>query len=326
MFASKPPLLETAAEHLVQRVPIAKAYESIGSVIDSLVGATFDSVDAIYIVDEVGCLWGLVRLLDLLRAPKSQKLGDIMTIQPPTAHPNDDQEHVAGLAVKYGISAVPIIDKQGSFLGVVPAQSLINILRREHIEDLHRLTGIRHENSQARQAFEAHPVRRAQDRLPWLFVGLGGSILATFVISRFERTLEESVFVGFFVPGIVYLADAIGTQTEAIVVRGLSFNQNSSLGNLLTGELWTGLLIGLVLGALSFPLVVVAFGNLRLAIAVAVTILTAGGVATTIGLLFPWLLYRLGKDPAFGSGPVATIIQDVLSLLVYFVIVQFMQV
>jgi magnesium transporter len=100
-------------------------------------------------------------------------------------------------------------------------------------------------------------------------------------------------------------------------VGGLSFNHNS-LWRLILGELGTGLLIGLCLGALALPIVWFGFGNLGLAAAVALAILAAGAAATSIGLLLPWLLSRLGFDPAFGSGPVATIIQDVLSLLVYF--------
>ncbi|HIK08353.1 MAG TPA: magnesium transporter [Trichormus sp. M33_DOE_039] len=322
MSVTKSPLFETAAQHLVSGVPLAYVDESVGSVIARLTGNVFNSIEAVYITDKQGHLLGLVRLITLLSALQSQKLSEIMTIQPPTVNPDDDQEKVAGLAVRCGLVDVPVVDYQGHFLGIVPAQSLISILRREHIEDLHRLTGIRDDNYQALHALEASPVQRTSDRLPWLLVGLLGSILATFVVSRFERTLEARVFIAFFVPGIVYLADAIGTQTEAIVVRGLSFNHNTSLQKLLTGELWTGLLIGIALATLSFPLILIAFANVRLAFAVALTIITAGGVATSIGLLFPWLLYRLGKDPAFGSGPVATIIQDVLSLLIYFMIIQ----
>jgi magnesium transporter len=63
-----------------------------------------------------------------------------------------------------------------------------------------------------------------RDRLPWLLVGLMGSVLATFVMTRFEHTLQSQVVIAFFVPGLVYLADAIGTQTEAIAVRGLSLS------------------------------------------------------------------------------------------------------
>lgn len=116
------------------------------------------------------------------------------------------------------------------------------------------------------------------------------------------------------------MADAIGTQTEAIMVRGLSLSQ-VSIGSLLVGELRTGFLIGAILGMLSFPFVWVVFGDMRLAIAVVVSLIAAGTAATSVGLLFPWLLAKMGKDPALGSGPLATIFQDVLSLLVYFVTV-----
>ena len=86
-------------------------------------------------------------------------------------------------------------------------------------------------------------------------------------------------------------------------------------------ELRTGLLIGLTLGAVTFPMVWFAFGDMRLAAGVAIALFCAGGIATTIGLLLPWLLNKLGTDPAYGSGPLATIIQDVLSLIIYFAIV-----
>jgi magnesium transporter len=137
------------------------------------------------------------------------------------------------------------------------------------------------------------------------------------VRASFERALSADIRLAFFVPGIVYLADAIGTQTEAIVVRGLSVS-HLPLRRLLGSELRTGLLMGIVLATLSVPAVALGTGDLRLALAVALAIVVAGGFATTIGLLLPWLLSRHGRDPAFGSGPLATIVQDVLSLVVYF--------
>jgi len=102
-----------------------------------------------------------------------------------------------------------------------------------------------------------------------------------------------------------------------VAVRGLSLS-HAGLARLIGGELRTGLLIGLVLGALTFPAVWLAFGDWQLALAVTVALFAAGGVSTSIGLLLPWLLQKLGTDPAYGSGPLATIIQDVLSLLIYF--------
>jgi magnesium transporter len=164
---------------------------------------------------------------------------------------------------------------------------------------------------------EEPPLRRARHRLPWLIVGLGGSMLATFVVARFESELAAKPALAFFVPGLVYLADAIGTQTEAVAVRGLSLS-HVGLGRLIGSELRTGTLIGVVLALLAFPVVWLVFGELRLAAAVTLALAGASVVASVLGLLLPWLLARVGSDPAYGSGPLATIVQDVLSLLIYF--------
>jgi magnesium transporter len=231
---------ETAAQHTVQRVPIARHDESVGKVLAQITGQEFDSIENIYVLDQAGRLNGLVRLVNLFTMSPEQPIGSVMTRNPPTAAPNDDQEEVAGLAVHYHLADVPVVDAQGYFCGVVPAQALIAILRREHIEDLHRLTGIQRESAHAIHALTAPPRRRTRDRLPWLLVGLLGSILATFVVARFEQTLETRVAVAFFVPGIVYLADAIGTQTEAIAVRGLSLHPNPTKDLLLNELCSTG--------------------------------------------------------------------------------------
>jgi magnesium transporter len=313
-------LSETAAQHLVKAVPIARAEDPIGMVLLKLPGQGYESVSVVYVVDQNGKLAGLVRLSDLLTLPHDQVVRDVMVTDPPAVSPDEDQERVAGLALASGLAEVPVIDSERRLLGIVPPLALIEILRREHIEDLHRLTGILSENSHARSALEAPPVRRARDRLPWLLVGLVGSMLATLVVSRFEHALEERVAIAFFVPGLVYLADAIGTQTEAVAVRGLSMT-HVPLRILLAQELKAGLLIGLILGGATVPLVWLVFADMHLALAVALALFFAGGVATSIGLLLPWALSRIGKDPALGSGPVATIIQDVLSLLIYFTIV-----
>jgi magnesium transporter len=148
-------------------------------------------------------------------------------------------------------------------------------------------------------------------------------MLATAVVASFEQVLASKVAIAFFVPGLVYLADAIGTQTEAVAVRGLSLS-HARLAHLVGGELRTGLIIGVTLGALTFPAVWLVFRDVALASAVALALVCAGAVASTIGLLLPWILQRLGTDPAYGSGPLATIIQDVLSLVIYFAIVSAM--
>lgn len=308
---------ESAGRHLVTRVPVAREDDRISDVISGFASSAYEVGDIVYLVDEEGKLLGMVRVSDLLRLSPDAAVGRAMTPIVATVLADEDQEAVAGIAILHELAAVPVVNSHGRFLGIVPPRSLIRILRLEHIEDLQRFTGILNGSEQARNAMESPPMHRACHRLPWLVVGLAGSIFATFLMSMFERTLQERIAVAFFVPGIVYLADAIGTQTEAITVRGLSFS-NGSLRTLFFAELATGLIIGLVLGGLAFPLVALCFGDGLLAFAVALSICTAGGFATSIGLLFPWIFSRIGLDPAYGSGPVATIVQDVLSLATYF--------
>jgi magnesium transporter len=313
---------ETAARHLVTQVPTADPDATVQEARDALARGPFESADALYVVDRARRFRGMVALATLLGAPASERVG-ALAAGDTSALASDDQEHVASLAVRTGVASVPVTDESHRFLGVVPALALLQILRREHVEDLHRLAGIRRESAHARSALEGPPVRRVHDRLPWLLVGLAGSVLSALIVSRFAAELSARVAVAYFLPAIVYLADAIGTQTEAIAVRGLLFARRPGR-KLVGGELRTGLLIGGVLAALLLPIAWVMTGDVRLAGAVALTVVAAGGVATTVGLGLPLLLSRVGKDPAFGSGPVATIVQDILSIAIYFAIVELM--
>jgi magnesium transporter len=308
---------ETAAHYLMAAVPKAGPAQTVADALSALRGRRYDAVEIVCVVDEEDRLLGCARIADVLALPPERPMGEAMNPEFPRVLPDVDQEKVASLALHHGVNAIPVVDRHGRLLGVVPNESLLLILRREHVEDIHRLAGIGRETHRAREAIEAPPMRRARHRLPWLLLGLVGSMLATYVVSRFEQALSGRVAIAFFIPGLVYLADAIGTQSEAVAVRGLSLS-HARLGRLMGGELRTGLLIGLTLGAITFPAVWLAFGDGRLALAVSLALLFAGAVATTIGLLLPWLLGRLGSDPAYGSGPLATIIQDVLSLLIYF--------
>jgi magnesium transporter len=312
------------ARHPSDTLPIvtdaatAHDHETAAEVLARLHAQPANFSDVVHVVDGKHRLHGAVALASLVTAPPRDPIVTLKhAVHAVTTEA--DPEHVASQALRHGMVAVPVVDHGGHFQGVVTGRALMEVLRREHVEDLHRMAGIQRETAQARLAIEAPPVRRARDRLPWLLVGLVGSMLATFVVASFEAQLEAKIALAFFVPAIVYLADAIGTQTEAIAVRGLSLS-HMPMRELVWGEMRTGLLIGAALGLLAWPAVWLVWRDLQLASAVALSLVVAGTVATTIGLLFPWLLARLGRDPAFGSGPLATILQDVLSLTIYFAI------
>ena len=312
--------LDVAGRHIVTELAIGDVGERAGSVLDGMRGGRFDYAGTVYVLAPTGQAVGQVPLTTLLSAEPDRLLGELMSDLAASVSPGTDQEHAASIAIEHRLAALPVVDLDGRLVGVVPPEALMEVLRAEHLEDLHRMAGVHRDQEMARDAIQAPPLRRARERLPWLLIGLAGSALVTFVMAGFSATLEATVAAAFFVPGIVYLADAIGTQTEAAAVRGLSL-VHEPLRRLVWGELRTGLLMGMTLAALALPAVWLAFGQVSLAIAVAGALLAAGAVATTVGLLLPWLLWRSGRDPAYGSGPLATVIQDLLSILIYLSIV-----
>jgi len=311
---------ETAVEHMIELVPTGSPQTTVGAVLGELAAASFGSVNAVYVLDNRRRLLGLVPIAELLGAGMQHKLGEIMVDPLTSVRPDDDQELVVAAAVKYGIADVPVTDRAHRLLGVVPARALLRIQRGEHIEDFNRLAGILRSNRQALAAMEGSRFYQALRRLPWLILGLCGGALATWVMASFEAELERRIAVAFFVPAIVYLAGAVGTQSVTIAVRGLSVSQ-ASLRTLTTGEMQTGMIIGVVLAALAYPVTAWFLGDTQLAMAVCLSIIVASALSTTIGVLLPWTIWKLGRDPALGSGPVATILQDILSLLAYFGIV-----
>jgi magnesium transporter len=283
----------------------------------TLLDRTFDEPDPIWVVDEDGRFAGAVPVTVLFRATGSESIGSIATRNWPSVPPDLDQEHTAAVARGARVSEMAVVDTSGRFLGAVPATVLLDVVWREHMEDIHRLSGILHQAKVARHAFEDPLWRRLMRRLPWLVAGLAGCFVAALVVARFEAALARNVALAFFLPGIVYLADAIGTQTETIAVRGLSAGPLPLMRSLI-GETTEGALIGSVLAMLAFPALWLIFGDARLAFGLSISLLAAAAVAGTLGMALPWAFAAAGFDPAYGSGPVGTIVQDVLSLLIYF--------
>ncbi|MFA5923343.1 MAG: magnesium transporter [Methylococcaceae bacterium] len=312
---------DRAENYMYSPVSTALGDETVAQVKRRLSGQTaaFNSVELLFVIDADYRLQGVVSLSKLLAATPKMAINELMNSNITSVTLADHPEQVAEVALTHQIPAVPVVDDQGCLLGAVPAHTVFKLMREDHILDMERMVGIWRNSDQALSAIEGDPLRRVIDRLPWLIVGTVGCILATGLMATFESTLRTDLAVAFFIPGIVYLADAIGTQSEAIAVRGLSFS-STPIVQLLKGELKTGFYLGITLALFVFPFIWLAF-NASLAFAVSVALICASSIATSIGLLLPSILSRLGKDPAYGSGPVATIIQDLLSLLIYLSVV-----
>jgi magnesium transporter len=169
---------------------------------------------------------------------------------------------------------------------------------------------------EARAGTTATVASRLSHRLPWLALGLLGAMLSAGLVAGFEETLRENVLLAFFVPAVVYMADAVGTQVETVVIRGIALGV--PLRAIAHRELLSGAITGCVLATAFFAFAFGVWGDGRLALVVAVALLFSASIATVIAMTLPYALAWRGSDPALGSGPIATVIQDLLSIAVYF--------
>jgi magnesium transporter len=310
-------LLGVAAEHATMRVPVAAPDDRAGDVRARLAGQHFECVEDVAVLAG-GKLLGVVPIERLLGADAGERVETVMDADPPVVAPGVDQEVVAWRMVRRGEASIAVVDPGGHFLGLIPPHRMLGVLLAEHDEDLARLGGYMAGTRRARTAAEEAVGRRLWHRLPWLLVGLIGAMASAVLVSAFEDELAANVLVAFFLPGVVYMADAVGTQTETVLIRGMS--AGVTLGPLVGRELVTGGAIGLVVGAAFFPFALVAWGATSVALAVALALVVSCSVATIVAMALPWTFQRLGFDPAFGSGPLATVIQDLLSIVAYLAI------
>jgi magnesium transporter len=310
---------EAAAAHMVANIPRAKHDTSVDRVIEALRGHLYDCADTVFVTDDDGRLMGIVRINDLF-GDEAKEIGDIMEERHEAVRPGDDQEEIAQLAIRMNMIAVPVVDDLGQLIGAVPPEALFRILRDEHMEDLQRLAGITTHEHGAEAALDASMMNRFSRRLPWLVFGLLASSLITLVMIEFEHTLSQNLAAAFFVPALVYIAGAIGTQAVSVSVRSLS-TQEVAIGKLLRDEMVIGLGIGMVLGSMAAGAVLAVFGDPALALAVGLSVLGGGAVSALAGFSLPWAFLRIGFDPALGSGPICTIVQDAASLALYFLLV-----
>ncbi len=310
-------LLEVAIEHASRRVPLAAPEQSAASVLESITGVRFSSASDVVVLDD-GRLAGLVPIERLLASPPATTMAEIMDRDPAVVDPECDQETVAWRTVERGGAGVAVVDESGRFVGLVSANRMLEVLLHEHGEDLARIGGYARGSRGARRAAEERVSRRLWHRLPWLMIGLAGAMASAVIIGAFEEKLREVLLLSFFLPGVVYLADAVGTQTETILIRGLA--AGIEIRKVLRREIVSGAIIGALIALVFLPFALLGWGDEQVAIAVALALLCACSIATLVAIALPLAFRRLGIDPAFGSGPLATVVQDLLTIVVYLAI------
>ncbi|WP_368646029.1 magnesium transporter [Alkalibacterium putridalgicola] len=284
-----------------------------------MIGREAETIYYLYVIDDKGRLVGVLSLRDLLLSPESEVVEDIMFNQVVSVNVDEDQEKVARVIQDYDLLALPVLGHDGTILGIVTVDDVMDILEEEVTEDFNEFSAIkRGDDDMKTSAF-----RTAKSRIPWIIILLFLGTITGSLIGVFEETLESVVLLAAFIPMIMDTAGNVGTQSLAVAVRNLTIDDEKDKDGFLQtvkNELGAGMIMGIVASIVLVGMISVIYGNVVLAIIISVSMFITISISTVIGTVIPSIITKFKIDPAVASGPFITTINDSLGLMIYFTI------
>lgn len=275
----------------------------------------------IYVLDENGRLTGTVELGKLLLAPAEVTLVEVMNRDITAVSADTDQEEVLQIARKKDMRTVPVVSADGHLIGRITPKQLTRIASEEAAEDLLLMSGVSSEAKADDTIF-----RVVRGRLPWLLAGLIGASIAAIVVGSFEDQLAKAAILAAFIPVTMSMAGNAGLQASAVAVQGLATGAlwSGDIGYRLFKEflaaVFNGTVAGVILAVLVMgaSLVVPIHDAVNLALATSLSLVCVTTIAAMVGATIPIVLDKVGIDPAMATGVFITTSNDVLGVLVFF--------
>lgn len=314
--------IKKVRQRLSRNVPVVGLETTAGEVVNLLQkkATDFETIVYIYVIDSENRLVGVASIKEVLMQNPKAPIEGFMQKNLVTVQENSHQEKAAMLAIQHNIKAVPVVDKEMKFLGFISPDTILNILHEEHIEDALISGGFSDAGNLARELITSSKKAYFLKRVPWLILGLLGSIAMASIVSYFEDVLEKLIILAAFVPAIVYMSDAVGTQTQTIFIRNLAISPKINLKKYIIREIAVSvalaLSLGILMGLISYIWWPPAVLSSILSLSFFAVILTASLVA----IFIPFLFIKLRIDPAVATGPFATIVRDLMSIFIYFIV------
>jgi magnesium transporter len=287
---------------------------------------TRETVYAIYVLDPVTRrLVGALSLRRLIAGEPDAKIGTL-AVTPIATLPLSDREDVARLIARHDLLAVPVVDKASHLLGIVTFDDVIDAIIEENTEDAQKFGGMEAIEEPYMQIGMGDMIRK---RGGWLAVLFISEMLTASVMQHFEGELEKALVLTLFIPLIMSSGGNSGSQATSLLIRALALHdvKVSDWWRVMLRELPTGLLLGAGLGVIGIARIVLwqklgiyDYGEHWLLVGLTVSaalvgVVTFGSVA---GSMLPFLLQRVGFDPASASAPFVATLVDVTGLMIYF--------
>ena len=288
-----------------------------------------EAMHAVYTTDDTGKLAGVLSLRELLAAPEGATLADVAWTEPISVSPNADREEVARVISNYDLVVVPVVSESGHLMGVITVDDVIDAIQEEQTEDVQKFGGLQALDEPYMQIGIFGMLKK---RAGWLSILLFAQMLTTLLMEHFENDLTAVKALAIFIPLVVSSGGNSGSQATSLITRAMALREVTlrDWWRVALRELPSGLMLGVILGVI---------GALRIAlwqymgwydyasslhsweqVALTVGISLIGIVAfgSLAGSMLPFLLRRVGFDPASASAPLVATLVDVTGLSIYF--------
>ncbi len=278
-----------------------------------------------YVLDAQQRLLGVVSFRELMAARGDLHVGELMHTDVKTVDEQADQEAVARLFRASGLMAIPVLDGERHMKGIVTADDIVDVMSEEATEDIQKLGG---SESLGEPYLTIALNRMIKKRAGWLAALFLGEMLTATAMGVFEKEIDKAVVLALFVPLIISSGGNSGSQATSLVIRAMALGEVRLRDwfRVIRRELFAGLALGSILGAIGLTRILawqVAFHTygqhyLLVGLTVACSLIGVVTFGTLAGSLLPFVLRRLGFDPASASAPFVATLVDVTGLIIYF--------
>ena len=290
-------------------------------------GKDRETLNVLYVVDDSGKLLDDVRIREFLLCPLEKPVAEIRDGIFTALHATDDQETAVAMFRKYDRTVLPVIDGRGGLVGIVTVDDILDVAEEEATEDIQKIGGMEHLDEPYMEISLGRLVRK---RATWLIVLFLGEMLTATAMGHFEDEIAKAVVLAMFVPLIISSGGNSGSQAATLIIRAMAIGEVrlADWWRVMRREILSGLILGLILAAIGVLRIATwsifsnAYGEHWPLVAATVGLSLVGVVlwGTLSGSMLPFLLKRLGLDPATSSAPFVATLVDVTGLVIYFAV------
>lgn len=268
-----------------------------------------------YVIDAERTLIGVISLRDLILAHPAKYIKELMTAEPVSGQVNEDQEDIAKRIARYDLLALPITDENGHLVGIVTYDDAMDVVSEEATDDMHKSAGVITSVGNLKDASIALLYRK---RVFWLVMLVFGNLFSSAGISHFEDIISANLVLVLFLPLLVGSGGNAGSQSSTLMVRALATGEvvMKDWFKLLGREALVALALGLTMAA-AVSLLGYIRGDIMVALVLAASMVSIVLTGCVLGMSLPFVLNKIGVDPASSSAPLITTVCDVSGVVIY---------